>query len=360
MKATTKAGNLSVPENERLIDMGSLHHYLERVTDPRAARGKRYQLVDLLVLVILAKLGGEDGFSGIADWVKLRADQLVKMMGMSRASVPHQTTYERVFGDLDIESFEREVGAYFADRSGRPISISLDGKTLRGTIKADSRQGVHLLAAYVPQEGVVLMQVEVDSKHNEIVAAPRLLEQLDLRGCIVMADAMLTQRHVCKQIVAAGGDYILPVKANHPTLQQHIADAFVPPLAMPGHHCPPLPQHFAQQVDKRSGRIEYRYLSTTDALNTYLEWPHVQQVFRLQRVVHHPNGRLTYQVVFGISSLSIDLAPPHRLLQHLRDYWHIENRLHYVRDVTFKEDACRILIATVNAFLLPSIIWLSV
>jgi predicted transposase YbfD/YdcC len=298
--------------------------------------------VDLLTLVIVAKLCGEDGFSGIADWVKLRAEQLVKMLGMSRTSMPHQTTYERVFGELDMSAFEDEVGRYFADQSGSSICISVDGKTLRGTITADHPQGVHLLAAYDPQQGVVLMQVEVDTKHNEIVAAPRLLEQLDLRGRIVMADAMLTQRDICEQIVEAGGDYILPVKANHPTIQQDIADAFLPPLVIPGHHGSALPQHTAQQVSLRSGRLEYRYLSSTDALNDFLEWPHVQQVFRLQRVVQHPNGRLTYQVVFGISSLSISVAPPQLLLVHSRDYWHIENRLHYVRDVTFQEDACRI------------------
>lgn len=174
------------------------------------------------------------------------------------------------------------------------------------------------------------------------MAAPRLLEQLDLGGRIVMADAMLTQRDICVQIVEADGHYILPVKANHPTLQQDIAEAFLPPLVIPGHHGSPLPQHTAQHISLRSGRLEYRYLSTTAVLNDFLDWPHVQQVFRLQRIVHHPTGRLTYQVVFGISSLSLSLAPPERLLLHLQDYWHIENRLHYVRDVTFHEDACRI------------------
>jgi hypothetical protein len=92
MKPTTNEANLSVPNTETLIDIGSLCSYLERVPDPRAARGKRYQLVDLLTLVIVAKLCGEDGFSGIADWVKLRGKQLVKMLGLSRSSMPHQTT----------------------------------------------------------------------------------------------------------------------------------------------------------------------------------------------------------------------------------------------------------------------------
>jgi predicted transposase YbfD/YdcC len=342
MKPTTNEANLSVPKTETLINIGSLRSYLERVPDPRAARGKRYQLVDLLTLVILAKLCGEDGFSGIADWVRLRGKQLVKLLGLSRTSMPHQTTYERVFGELDITAFEHEVGQYFAQSSEANISVCVDGKTLRGTINAAHPQGVHLLAAYDPQQGVVLMQVEVDTKHNEIVAAPRLLEQLDLRGRIVMADAMLTQHAICKQIVEAEGHYILPVKANHPTLQHDIAEAFLPPVAIGGRQGACLPQHTTQHIRLRSGRLEYRYLTTTDALNDFLDWPDVQQVFRLQRLVQHPAGRLTYQVVFGISSLSLDLAPPERLLALLQDYWHIENRLHYVRDVSFHEDACRI------------------
>ena len=163
MKPTTNEANLSVPNTETLIDIGSLRSYLECVPDPRAARGKGYQLVDLLTLVIVAKLCGEDGFSGIADWVKLRGKQLVKMLGLSRASMLHQTTYERVFGELDIAAFEHEVGQYFAQSSGAGISISVDGKTLRGTISAEHPQGVHLLAVYDPQAGVVLMQVEVDT-----------------------------------------------------------------------------------------------------------------------------------------------------------------------------------------------------
>lgn len=268
MKPTTN--ELSVPKPETLINIGSLRSYLKRVPDPRAARGKRYQLVDLLTLVILAKLCGEDGFSGIADWVRLRGKQLVKLLGLSRTSMPHQTTYERVFGELDIAAFEHEVGQYFAQSSEANISVCVHGKTLRGTSKR-STSSVHLLAAYDPQQGVVLMQVEVDTKHNEIVAAPRLLEQLGLRGRFVIADAMLIQHAICKQIVEAEGHYILPVKANHPTLQLDIAEAFLPPVVIGGRQGACLSQHTTQHIRLRSGRLEYRYLTTTDALNDFLD-----------------------------------------------------------------------------------------
>jgi predicted transposase YbfD/YdcC len=299
--------------------------------------------VTLLVLLILAKLGGEDGMKGMAEWVRLRGRGLMQLLNLRRDSLPHQTTYERVLERLDVEEVERVVGSFFAHREAGNLSITLDGKVLRGTIPAGETHGVHLLAAYVPEQGVVLMQVEVEDKTNEITAAPRLLAALDLRDCVVTGDAMFTQRDLCQQIVLAGGDYVFPVKDNQPAVHRAIADVFMPATVAPGHSPVHLPEAFVQTVNAGHGRIEYRYLTVSTQLNAYLDWPHVAQVFRLQRLVHHRRtGKLTYQVVFGITSLTADACPPQRLMQLIRQHWHIENRLHYVRDVTFHEDACSI------------------
>jgi predicted transposase YbfD/YdcC len=318
--------------------------YLERVCDPRKARGVRYRLVDLLTLLILAKLGGEDGMKGMAEWVRLREHSLIRLLGVKRERLPHQTTYERVLEKLDVEVLEQVIGDFFAQATaGRGLTIALDGKVLRGTIPEGASQGVHLLAAYVPEQGVGLMQVEVADKANEISAAPRLLEALDLRDCVVTADAMFTQRDLCEQIVLAGGDYLLPVKDNQPALQRAIADLFMPVAARPGHSPVHLPESYAQTSNCGHGRIEDRYLTVSSQLNPYLDWPHLGQVFRLQRVVQRQKtGKLTYAVVFGVTSLSPDACSPQRLMQLIRHHWHIENRLHYVRDVTFAEDACTI------------------
>ncbi|MBL8155391.1 MAG: ISAs1 family transposase, partial [Anaerolineae bacterium] len=144
----------------------------------------------------------------------------------------------------------------------------------------------------------------------------------------------------CEQIVAAHGDYVFPVKRNLPTLQRAIADAFMPPPTSPGHSALPLPSASAQSIHLGRGRIEYRDVTVTSALNHYLDWPQLAQVFRLQRLVQHKRtGKLTYQVVFGVTSLSPERCSPQRLLGLIRDHWHIENRLHWVRDVTFHEDA---------------------
>jgi len=343
MKPTTELSMDSVGSRDRVFSVDSLMAALQHISDPRKPRGVRYRLVDLLTLLILAKLGGEDGMKGMAEWVRLRGECLVRLLKLERDSLPHQTTYERLMDRLESSEVEQAVGHYFAQQSPANITVILDGKVLRGTIAEGERQGVHLLAAYTPERGVVLMQVQVEPQANEITTAPRLLEALDLRHRVVTGDAIFTQEALCEQIVLAGGDYVLPVKDNQPTLRQAIADLFMPPAVSAGHGVIPLPTQQTQTIGTAHGRLEYRYLTVSSQLNDYLTWPHVGQVFRLQRVIQSKkSGKLTYEVVFGITSLTTDTCSPQRLMHLIRDHWHIENRLHYVRDVTFHEDACKI------------------
>jgi predicted transposase YbfD/YdcC len=343
MNLTTEQSIELNAEEGIVFSINSLLAHLQQISDPRQARGIRYPLIMLLTLLILAKLGGEDSMKGMAEWVHLREQALLRLLGVKRKTLPHQTTYERVLAQLDEAELEQVVGNFFARQLTGNSTVTLDGKVLRGTIPLGETQGVHLLAAYVPEQGVVLMQVEVDSKANEITAAPQLLEVVDLRHCVVTGDAMFTQQTLCDQIVLAGGDYVFPVKDNQPTLRRSIADVFMPAPVTPGHGAVRLPETTSQTLNHGHGRIEYRYLTVSSQLNTYLDWPHLGQVFRLQRVVHHTKtGKLTYQVVFGITSLSAPECSPEQLMRFLRTHWHIENRLHFVRDVTFHEDACPI------------------
>ena len=340
---TTESLVIPQASEGKLFDVGSLVGVLHQIKDPRAARGVRYSLVTMLVLLILAKLSGQDGMKGISEWVRLRGQHLVKLLNLSRETMPHQTTYERLLAELDEEEVEYKLGQLFMREQGESITISIDGKVLRGTIPLGETQGTHLLAAYSPEVGVVLTQIEVECKANEIVAAPQLLDYLDLQGCVVTGDAMFTQRDLCIQIVEAGGHFVLPVKANQKTLQQVIADAFMPATVAKGHQPIGLEECFVESTSIGHGRIEKRYLTVTSELQDYLDFPHVRQVFRVQRVIQHQaSGKLTYQVVFGITSLSREHCPPEKLMAIVRSHWHIENRLHYVRDVTFHEDACRI------------------
>ena len=187
-----------------MVDMGSLYDFLGRLEDRRDARGIRYKLVHILVFVVLAKLAGEDRLTGISEWVWHRKEALAKALGLRRCQSPHRTTYSRIFGEmLDVEEFEEAMGGFFASvpADGQLVQVTIDGKALRGSIPGGQTQGVHLMAAYLPGEGVVLAQVEVEGKENEIKAAPRLLEAIDLRRKVVSGDAMLAQHQLSAQVV---------------------------------------------------------------------------------------------------------------------------------------------------------------
>jgi predicted transposase YbfD/YdcC len=202
---------------------------------------------------------------------------------------------------------------------------------------------VHLLAAYLPEEGIVLMQLEVGSKENEIVAAPKLLKCLDLRGKIITGDAMFAQRALSVQIVTAGGHYIWTVKGNQPTVLDDIVRLFEATVSVPG--TSPMHDDFATAytVEKKRGRLERRTITVSSMLADYTDWPHLQQVFKLERSVTHLNtGEETYDVSYGVTSLPASEASPARLLHLVRRHWAIENELHYPRDVTFLEDQCRL------------------
>ena len=325
-------------------ELRTLYEQLSLLTDKRKRRGRRYPLAVILTVVVLAKLSGEDEVRGIAEWAKLRAETLVVAFGLKRAGMPHPTTYSRILGEaIVIEEFEQVVSEFFRCRTGRGEAVAVDGKTLRGTIESGQTQGQHLLAVYDVEKGVVLQQRQVASKENEISAAPDLLKELDLAGRVVTGDAMFSQQQLSKQIVEAGGDYLWIVKDNQPNLRAAVERLFQPETCLAGHS--PLKTDFerAKSLDRGHGRCERRTITVSGLLNAYLHWPHLGQVFRLEReVVTLKTGQKRLEVVYGVTSLSRRRVSPQQLLSLVRRHWQIENRLHYPRDVTFHEDACRL------------------
>ncbi len=313
-----------------VFDLGSLYAHFE----------------DALTLILLAKLGGEDQPRGIADWLRYRSQALVDVLGLTRPTMPHQTTISRILGNaLDIVDLEKILQRYFDDRiqSSHEVLIAIDGKTLRGSIPQGKTRGIHILAAYMAGEGLVLFQVEVDGKENEISAAPKLLQHLDLRHKIVVGDAMHTQRAISIDIVRAGGDYIWTVKRNQAELHDNIAHLFEPQTITDGFSPTPTDFQSETRVNKGHGRLEKRTITTSAMLNDYLDWPYVGQVFKLERqFTNLSNGEVTRQISYGLTSLSSVKATPAQLLKLIRSYWSIENSLHYRRDVTFNEDRCRL------------------
>lgn len=335
-----------VDDNGLIFTTNSLYEYLQKITDTRQARGKRYSLATLLLVMILAKLCGEDKPSGICDWVEKRVRLLREMKIIKRPQAPCHMTYRRVLQTLiPADEMDQLLHDYHQQRlkTETEIILTIDGKTLRGTIPPGETRGVHLLTVYVPQQGLALVQAQVDQKENEIVVAPQVLKQVNLQGAIVMGDAMHTQREVSRQIVAAGGDYLWFVKGNQARTEWAIQKLFVHEMCNLRQGASLSPDFLTGvQVSKAHGRLETRTIFVSTVLNDYLDWPHVAQVFRLERIRWHPvwRGR-TRQVVYGLTSCPPERSSPQHLLDLTRTYWRIENGLHYRRDVTFHEDATR-------------------
>ncbi len=345
-KYTPLAFDLHLRSEAVVFDVGSLFEALLPLHDQRDARGLRYALVTVLVFVVLAKLAGEDGLRGIAQWVAERKDSLAELLGLAKPQAPYYTTYARILAHaVRIDEFEQVVGQFFANlpQAGHTVEIALDGKTLRGTIPLGQTRGVHLLAAYLPGEGLVLMQVEVAGHENEIRAAPQLLKNLDLQGKIVTGDALLTQRKLASQIVAAGGEYVFPVKDNQPQLLHDIQTVFVPEPCRKGFSPAPKDRRVAETLEKGHGRLERRTLTVSGDLKDYGDWPYAEQVFQVKRTFTQINtGQLSQEIVYGVTSLTASEADAARLLAITRSHWGIESGLHYRRDVTFREDRSRV------------------
>lgn len=346
MKYTPLSFDVNLRPEGVVIDPESLFAALAKLQDRRDARGLRYALVTVLVFIVLAKLCGEDHLRGIAQWVELRKDVLAEALGLAKPQAPHATTYSRVLNKaIDIHVFEQVVSDFFRHQreAGRSTLINLDGKTMRATIPEGKTKGVHLLSAYLPEEGWVMFQVKVGSHENEIPAAKRVIKQLDLRGKVVTGDALLAQRELSVAIVEGAGDYVWTVKGNQGQLQRDIEVLFEPESCTGGFS--PCHKDFQTAVTrgKGHGRRERRTLTSSSMLKGYVEWPGCEQVFRLRRrFVRISDDRVFEEVSYGVSSLTREEANADRLLELVRGHWGIENGLHFRRDDTLKEDRCRL------------------
>jgi predicted transposase YbfD/YdcC len=350
MDSTTIPFTIQLPDDLPFVfSLQALAERFQMLTDQRKARGVRYPLDVLLVVAVLAKLSGHSRLEALADWARIRAAELAPLFGLKRPTMPHQSTWSRVFGDaVDVDDLEQVVCQFFREQQHRvevpargSIVLAVDGKTLRGTIPSGQTRGVHLVAAYLPESGVVLAQVAVDRKENEIVAVPRLLTQLDLTGMVVVGDAMQAQRALSIQVVEAGGDYLWFVKENQPTLLADLELLFTRPHLAKGWSDPTTDFTTAQRVELGHGRLEERTITVSRMLRGYVDWPYLDHAFRLERVVTEA-GKRTVEVRYGITSLPPEVADAARVMTIARAEWGIENGLHYRRDVSLAEDACQL------------------
>lgn len=335
-----------INENGVIYDASSLYAYFQRISDPRKARGKRYHLTTLLALIFLGKLSGQDTPVEIADWASNHAEALARHLKLKRTRMPHHNTIRRVFQNiLDEAEFDRLMRDYQRQAVKGGEQLAMDGKTLRGTRLAAEELADQVLSVYDVDEQCVMAQIAVDRKENEIVAAPRALEQVAIAGKIITGDAMHAQRALSAQIVARGGDYLWVVKENQERLYRDIERLFAPDKPKPGFGRTTTDFLQAETVNKGHGRIEKRQIQTSTMLNDYLDWPGLKQVYRMERhftwIRQGKAIKTSREVEYGITSLSREKALPKRLLQVRRKHWQIETGLHYRRDVTFREDATR-------------------
>jgi predicted transposase YbfD/YdcC len=287
-------------------------------------------------------LCGSRSYGAIAEWGRNYGPHIARALGL-RHNTPCASTLFTIFRHLDREAFEAKLGGWadsvVANTPAVPETpgdaMAVDGKTLRGS-KKQGAPGTPLLSVLSHRLGLTLTQQAVDVKTNEIKAIETVLEHIVLKGRVRTMDALLTQRQVAQTIVDKGGDYVMIVKENQPQLKADIE--LVCTLPPTGDR-----QESVRTVDVGHGRVETRNLTTSEALLGYSDWPGMAQVFELGRhVITKKTGKERVEVVYGVTSLRPERATPGRLLALVRGHWQIENKSHWVRDVTFDEDRSQV------------------
>lgn len=309
---------------------------LAEVVDFRKPRGRRHPLVAILALACAAALCGASSLTAISQWGRHHRSTLLAKLGLTHFPGPSIATLHRVLSHVDVVALEHALTAWWQAWLPGLGPLALDGKTVRGS-RQGSQEALQLLAAFATQVRVVLAQCAI-SQGDEIGTALTLLEGLDLTGWIVTGDAKLTQKAIVNRIMAQGGAYVLTAKDNQPTLCDDIATLFSEPTVVAETITT------TRRIDLHGSRIEVRALQASSALTAaYCGWTGLQQVFRIERQrINKRTGARSVKVVFGITSLTPAQADAKRLAALNRGHWGIENRLHWVRDVHFGEDASRI------------------
>ena len=320
---------------------------LSAVPDPRKARGKQYSWSLLLTLVSSALASGERSGHGIASWVAEHAAALLVWLHPERDRLPSESTLRRVLRRVDVAALEQRLAQYtcpMAVAAEPQLAIissqgeilqgqALDGKAVRGACAHG--QPTHLVSLVQHTSAITLAQVAVEQKRNEISAAPALLQGRAGPGTVTTMDALLTQRALAELIECQGGYYVMVVKRNQRRLYDDLALFFQLPAIAADHE----QSDRVQTVTKCHGRLETRTLECSTAGADYLVWPGIAQILRrtCERTVIK-TGKHSVEVSYGLTNLGSDEAQAAHLEALWRGHWTIENRKHYVRDVTLGED----------------------
>ena len=317
----------------------TLADHLSAVPDPRKIRGQRHLLLDIILIAILGTLSSVDDWEGIEEFAKDQEAWLRTFLELPHG-IPSHDTFNRVFRMLDPRSFADAFLDWVKGvRAKMPGDVvALDGKTLRSSL-AEGKPALHVVSAWSTANHLVLGQRSVDTKSNEITAIPELLKVLELKGCIVTIDAMGCQKDIARGIVARKADYVLAVKGNQESLHKAVLAVFAQldsdPAVVP---------HFATEaMESGHGRKECRRATAVGAMKHLPDeilflWPKLETLARIQSETERA-GKTVQEERFYISTLPMDKVET--IANSVRSHWGIENELHWVLDVAFREDGIR-------------------
>jgi predicted transposase YbfD/YdcC len=317
-----------------------LSEHFETIKDPRIERTKRHKLVDILTIAILAVICGADSWVGMESFGKAKQKWLKRILALPNG-IPSHDTFARLFARLNPEQFQACFLSWVQSlvRLSAGEVVAIDGKTLRQSYDSgDDKAAIHMVSAWATANRLVLGQQKVDAKSNEITAIPQLLKLIEIEGCIVTIDAMGCQKAIAQAIVGRNADYVLALKDNQGGLFADVQQIFAHAQSC---NFVGIAHDFHQTVDKGHGRVEIRRCWTMEQVEFLVDadkWVKFTSIAMIQSE-RRINGKVEYETRYYISSLSSQAA---RLLEAVRSHWQVENCLHWVLDIAFLEDTCRI------------------
>ncbi len=325
-----------------MLPASSFQDYFATLTDPRCpdAPNSRHQLMDMLIIAVCAVICGADGWEDIEEYGTSQAEWFATFLDLPHG-IPSHDTFRRVLSRLDPEELTQCFIAWteaLSEASGGDI-VSIDGKTLRHSFdQATGQAAIHMVSAWASANRLVLGQLKVEEKSNEITAIPKLLQMLDVEGATVTIDAMGCQKEIAKVITDREADYVLALKENHPTLSGDVTRFFDEAKATA---FADIAHAYHETVDGDHGRIETRRYWITSAiewLGAKAAWAKLHSIGMVESC-REVGETVQVETRYFLTSLP---AQGVRFAQAVRQHWGIENALHWVLDVSFNEDACRI------------------